>query len=64
METKTKILATIGVWALWTILFMFVNFAIRLTHISEAKVNDTKNRIISIIHGALIFWLCSIALFI
>jgi hypothetical protein len=64
MDLKYKLLATSGITGLWTLLFLFVNYTVKLSHLGAEKENDTKNRIISIIHGILAFWLCSIALLI
>ncbi len=59
---KYKLIVTTGITGLWALLFLFVNYTVKLSHLGIQKENDTKNRIISIIHGILAFWLCSIAL--
>lgn len=64
MNIKYKLLSTVGITGLWTLVYLFVNYTIKLSHLGVQRENDTKNRIISIIHGILAFWLCSIALLI
>jgi hypothetical protein len=47
------------VWSLlcWIILFLIVHFFVQVNLERKKDVNDTKNRIISIIHASLIFWM-------
>lgn len=64
MDIKYKLIYTAGITGLWTLVFLFVNYTVKLSYLGVQKENDTKNRTISIIHGILAFWLCSIALLI
>jgi len=41
-----------GAFAAWTVLFLFVNFNLELDpKLGKKKINDTKNRAVSIVHG-------------
>jgi uncharacterized BrkB/YihY/UPF0761 family membrane protein len=57
-----KILGTLLLTGIWFVLFFFVNFRISLNKISKRKEDDIKNRLISMIHGVLAFWLAFITL--
>lgn len=63
MNTTDKVLYGLLVLGIWTLIFWFVNRTVRI-NISRKKLDDTKNRIVSIIHGLLAFWLCTITLLI
>lgn len=63
MNTTDKVLYGLLVLSIWTLIFWFVNRTVRI-NISRKKLDDTKNRIVSIIHGLLAFWLCTITLLI
>lgn len=47
-----KLVFFAGAFAAWTTLFLFVNFNIDLpSKLGKKKIDDTKNRIVSIVHG-------------
>jgi hypothetical protein len=39
--------------AAWTILFLLINSLVKLPNMKLKQANDTKNRIVSIMHGLL-----------
>lgn len=49
---------------IWTLAYGFVHWSVDLPRVDFKKALDIKNRIISMVHGTLAFWLCSITLLI
>lgn len=48
---------------LWTYLFFIVEYTFKFPKISKQKSNDTKNRVVSIVHGLLTLCLSTYSLF-
>ena len=53
---NSQIVFTIGLLVFWSTLYAIVNYAFHLKTLSQKDANDTKNRIVSIVHGVVSFW--------
>lgn len=48
---------------LWTYLFFIVEYTMKFPKLSKRKQNDTKNRVVSMVHGMLTLCLSIYSLF-
>lgn len=55
-DSNSQIIFTVGLLVFWSALYTVVNYSCHLKTLSERDANDTKNRIVSIVHGVVSFW--------
>ena len=55
-NSNSQIVFTLAFLIFWSILYTMVNYTCQFKSLSIKDSNDTKNRIISIVHGVVSFW--------
>ena len=56
VNSNSQIIITIVLLLFWSALYALVNYTCQLKSLSQKDANDTKNRIVSIVHGVVSFW--------
>ncbi len=59
-----QIKLTVIFTVLWTYLFFIIQYTVRLPKLDKHNRNDTKNRLVSIVHGLLTFYMSAYCLFV
>lgn len=59
VNSNSQILFTIIFLIFWSVLYTIVNYACNFKSLSVKNANDVKNRIVSIVHGIVSFWLAT-----
>lgn len=55
-KLSSKIILLVIFTIAWTLLYAIINYAFKFKGLSEKNSNDVKNRMVSIVHGVITFW--------
>lgn len=61
MKDLQKLIFAVLLLLIWTLFYEFINRVLKVKASKYGQI-DTKNRIVSIMHGQISFWLCTLTL--